>query len=200
MSKIGILLLTLVYFAVFSCYGPHSTRFRTPESTDTDTDTATGTVQAKTVATEKISSKETVRTYTKKETWFRLPSYKGGEIDLAAYAGKPVLLMFFTEGCPYCRKAAPFIAEMGDKYSGKGLSVIGIALERSPAPVARFAKDFGLGFPLAYNGQAAAAKYNAMGVPFIYLLTKAHSIHNVWAGYDPGFDPEIIRAVEEVIR
>ena len=50
--------------------------------------------------------------YAKKETYFKLPNAAGGELDLAAYAGKPVLVMFFTETCPYCRKAAPFIQQV----------------------------------------------------------------------------------------
>ena len=60
-------------------------------------------------------------------------------MDLAAYDGKPVMLMFFTETCPYCRKAAPFIKKLSDQYASKGLSALGICIEDTAAPAAGFA-------------------------------------------------------------
>ena len=45
-----------------------------------------------------------------------------------------------------------------------------------------------------------AALYKTQGVPYIFLLTKKHIVHNVWAGYDESFDNEIIQGIEEIIR
>ncbi|HBB66000.1 MAG: hypothetical protein A2X28_01720 [Elusimicrobia bacterium GWA2_56_46] len=140
------------------------------------------------------------KAYAKKDSYFKLPGYKGGDIDLASYGGKPVMLMFFTEGCPYCRKAAPFIEKMHEKYSSRGLSVIGICLEDELSAAAGFARDFNLTFPIAYKGRETAGQYRTQGVPFIFLLTKEHIVHNVWAGYDPQFDNAIIKGIEEVIK
>lgn len=133
-------------------------------------------------------------------THFKLPDYKGGEVDLSAYAGKPVLLMFFTETCPYCRKAAPFIKRISDRYASKGLSAIGICVEDAAAPAAGFAKSFGLTFPIAYKGRDVSVRYKTQGVPYIFLLTKKHVIHNVWAGYDESFDKDIVSGIEEIIQ
>ncbi len=131
---------------------------------------------------------------------FKLPDYRGGEVDLAAYADKPVMLMFFTETCPYCRKAAPFIKKLSDQYASKGLNAIGICVEETAAPAAGFAKSFGLTFPIAYKGRDVAAQYKTQGVPYIFLLTKKHIVHNMWAGYDESFDKEIIEGIEDIIK
>jgi peroxiredoxin len=137
--------------------------------------------------------------YVKKDTYFRLPAARGGEIDLAAYAGKPVLLIFFTETCPYCRKAAPFMQKAASAYGPKGLNTIGICTQDSPQAARNFAADFGLTFPLAYGGKEIAANYRTRGVPYIYLLTKEHEIYDVWEGYDEKYDPSILQAIETVL-
>lgn len=137
--------------------------------------------------------------YVKKDTYFRLPNSAGAEIDLASYSGKPVLLIFFTETCPYCRKAAPFMQKAASAYGPKGLSTIGICTQDSAQAAVNFASDFGLTFPLAYKGKGIAANYRTRGVPYIYLLTKEHEIYDVWEGYDERYDPSILQAIETVL-
>jgi peroxiredoxin len=182
MKKIQILALTAGYVLAFGYYGCKKN----------ETPAVEKTVQAETP--------EAAGAYTRKNTYFKLPDYKGGDIELSAYAGKPVMLMFFTEHCPFCRKAAPFIEGMNRQFSTKGLNVIGISLDEGSSSAAGFARDFKLSFPLAYKGRDAARRYNAQGVPFIYLLDKSHAIHRVWAGYDPEFDGAIQRGIEEIIK
>ncbi len=141
----------------------------------------------------------TAAAYVKKDTYFKLPNAAGGDIDLAAYAGKPVLVKFFTETCPYCRKAAPFIQKVYASYSPKGLGVVGILVQDSARPALNFAADLGVTFPLAYKGKEVSRNYRAQGVPYIYLLTKEHEIYDVWEGYDEQYDPAIMKAVETVL-
>jgi len=137
--------------------------------------------------------------YAKKSTYFRLPNAAGGEVDLASYAGKPVLVVFFTETCPYCRKAAPFIQKTAAAYGPKGLSTVGICVQDSAQAAKNFAADFGITFPLAYKGKEISRNYRTQGVPYIYLLTADHEIYDVWEGYDPQYDAPITKAVETLL-
>lgn len=137
--------------------------------------------------------------YVKGPTYFNLPEHKGGRLDLAAHAGKPVFVMFFTETCPYCRKAAPFVQSVNSEYGGKGLAVMAAAHEKEAAPAARFVKDFGITFPVAYDAAATARTYQTRGVPYLFLLDREHKVYNLWAGYDASFDKEIRAAIEEVL-
>ncbi|MBI4351510.1 MAG: TlpA family protein disulfide reductase [Elusimicrobia bacterium] len=137
--------------------------------------------------------------YVKKDTYFRLPNSAGGELDLASYAGKPVLVMFFTETCPYCRKAAPFIQKVSADYAPKGLATAGILVQDSAQPALNFAADFGVTFPIAYKGREISRKYRTQGVPYIYLLNRDHEIYDVWEGYDHEYDAPILKAVETVL-
>jgi peroxiredoxin len=137
--------------------------------------------------------------YVKKDTYFALPNSAGGQIDLASYAGKPVLVMFFTETCPYCRKAAPFIQQVAASYGTKGLGVIGICVQDSAQAANNFAADFALTFPVAYKGKEISRNYRTQGVPYIYLLTAEHEIYDVWEGYDQRYDASIQKAIETVL-
>lgn len=137
--------------------------------------------------------------YVKKDTYFALPNSAGGQIDLASYAGKPVLVMFFTETCPYCRKAAPFIQQVAASYGPKGLGVIGICVQDSAQAANNFAADFALTFPVAYKGKEISRNYRTQGVPYIYLLTAEHEIYDVWEGYDQRYDASIQKAIETVL-
>ncbi len=137
--------------------------------------------------------------YAKKDTYFKLPNAAGGDIDLASYSGKPVLVMFFTETCPYCRKAAPFIQKVSASYTQKGLVVLGICIQDSPQAALNFAADLGVTFPLAYKGKEISRNYRTQGVPYIYLLTRGHEIYDVWEGYDEQYDAPILKAVETVL-
>lgn len=148
----------------------------------------------------KTPAGEPAKAYEKKDTYFSLPNSAGGQVDLADYAWKPVLVMFFTETCPYCTKAAPFIEKMNKDHKAGGLNVLGVSLNSDPAYTAEFTKHYGLTFPVAYGGKQAARQYGTQGVPYIYLLNKEHTIYNVWAGYDHAFDEEIKSGIAEVLK
>jgi peroxiredoxin len=134
-------------------------------------------------------------TYEQKETYFKLPGAYGGELDLASYAGKPVLVFFFTETCPYCRKAAPEMQKLYQKYGQKGLAFAGICLDETADAPKNFAKDLGVSFPLAYNGMQVSRRYRTQGVPYIFLLDRTHKIFDVWEGYDESYLPQINKTI-----
>lgn len=145
-------------------------------------------------------NKETPAESSSDETYFSLPSMDGGKIDLKDYAGKPVMVMFFTETCPFCRKAGPEMQKIHEKYSSRGFSVIGISLKDSPESPRRFAADLGIKFPLAYGGKEIGRKYKVQGVPFIYLLDKNHKIYDNWMGYDESYLKEMQDSVEQTLK
>ncbi len=137
--------------------------------------------------------------YIETDFYFKLPLYTGDEVDLKDLRGKAVLVMFFTENCPYCRKAAPFIEAIYEKYSSKGLEVVAISVKPDIESAKEFATDFNLKFKVAYNGRDVARRYGISGVPFVYLLNKDHTLNKLWAGYDKIYEDEIDKAISKII-
>lgn len=142
------------------------------------------------------SGKTLLEEYQRKNTYFKVSLATGGEVSLEDYKGKPVLLMFYTETCPYCRKAAPEIEKLYKKYSSKGLAVVGMCGQPNKDAALRFSKDLGTTFPMAYNVFDAMRRYGVQGVPFIYLLNKDHELEEVW----PGFAQEYVPVMEDAIK
>lgn len=148
---------------------------------------------------QKAQKVSTDSSYVETDFYFKLPSYKGEEFDLRKSNGKPVLVMFFTENCPFCQKAAPFMEAIHKKYSSKGLSVVGISVKPNIESARDFAKEFNLTFEVLYNGRDTARKYGISGVPFIYLLNKDHTLRRVWAGYDKSYEKDIEEAINKIL-
>ena len=71
-------------------------------------------------------------------------------------SGKVVLIRFWLVGCLLCTRTAPSLVELTEKYSQKGLVVIGIHHPKSERTrgsdlVLRQAKVFGFNFPIAQD-------------------------------------------------
>jgi len=174
MTKTAATMLTLAYAAAFAYFGPLE------------------------IGLPSLGARAGAET-SQQAPSFRLPGAKGGEIDLASYSGKPVMLLFFTESCPYCRIAGPAVEKLYREYGPKGLNVIGICLDNSPEAALNFARDLGVSFPLAYDGSDVAISYRARGVPYIYLLDARHKLYDVWEGYDGSYAPMLKSSVESLL-
>lgn len=77
-------------------------------------------------------------------------------VSMKDLRGKVVLIRFWLTGCPYCRNTAPSLVEFHNRYSEKGLVVIGIhhpksERTRDPELAARQAELFGFEFPVAHD-------------------------------------------------
>jgi glutathione peroxidase len=153
-------------------------------------------VTGKTAAKPGANAAAKPAAYQKKDTYFKVPAVTGGELDLAAYSGKPVLFMLFTETCPYCRKAAPALEKLHKTYAAKGLAVAGLCIQDNPQAAVNFAADLGVTFSMGYAAREVYRQYKAQGVPYIYLLNKAHEPVAVWPGFDRSFEPQMTKAIE----
>ncbi len=136
--------------------------------------------------------------YNKNELYFSLPSMDGGVVKLDDYKGKAVMIMFFTENCPYCIKASGFVESIYKKYNDK-IGVIGISVRNYPESPKNFKDKTGVSFPLLYDGRDVAKRYGIAGVPFIYLLDKEHNLLKVWAGYSEEYNSSIEDSISKVI-
>lgn len=136
--------------------------------------------------------------YQKKDTYFAVPAVNGGKIDLADYAGKPVMFMLFTETCPFCRKAGPALERLHKAY-GDRLAVLGLCIQDEPQAATNFAADLGITFPMGYGAREVFRQYRAQGVPFIFLLDSGHEVASVWPGYAPEFDGKMKAAIDKAL-
>jgi len=108
---------------------------------------------------------------------FRLKDLKGQDVSLGSLRDRPVLLVFGTTWCPYCREEIPRIKEIYRQGREKKLEVLNIYINEAEAKVATFASKYELPYPILLDkdGQVAE-RYQVRGVPTLVLLDRQGKI------------------------
>ena len=89
---------------------------------------------------------------------FSMPASGGRTVSLAALRGKPFILYFYPKAdTPGCTKEACAFQEALPQLGKLGLDVIGVSPDKMP-PIERFAKKYGLAFPLASDETKTVAE------------------------------------------
>lgn len=107
--------------------------------------------------------------------------------------GKAVLIDFWTYSCINCIRTLPYLIDWNNKYSDKGLVIIGVhtpefEFEKNPDNVISFAKKYNITYPIAQdNNYGTWTAYKNNYWPRHYLIDKEGNIrydHIGEGGYD----------------
>ena len=109
---------------------------------------------------------------------FSLPALgrPSGQVSLAAYAGRPVIVNFFASWCVPCRKETPLLARYYRSAHGS-VAVVGIDSNDSQAAAVTFTRSAGVSYPLAYDPVAqTAGAFRVVEIPQTFFLDAQHRI------------------------
>ena len=116
---------------------------------------------------------------------FSLPAAgDGGTVSLSDHAGKPLLVAFISNHCPYVKHLRDALAKFGEEYQSKGLGVVAISSNDADAyPDDSFERmaaekaDAGYTFPYLYDEDQGVAKaYRAACTPDFFLFDANHRL------------------------
>ena len=115
---------------------------------------------------------------------FKLPDTNGKMVSLPDFRGKPVLVMFICNHCPYVKHIAAQLAQLGRDYHPRGLGIAAISSndvanypDDSPEKMKEEAKHVGYTFPYLYDeSQAVAKAYRAACTPDFFLFDTEHRL------------------------
>jgi len=88
---------------------------------------------------------------------FSLPDLAGGAGDLADYAGRPVVIDFWTTWCGLCVKEFPVFQEFHRVY-GDRIGFLSICSGSSDKRAAEMRAANGISFPVLYDGEKVVAR------------------------------------------
>jgi thiol-disulfide isomerase/thioredoxin len=75
-----------------------------------------------------------------------------GEIQrLAQWRGRVLVVNYWATWCAPCREEIPVFVRLQERYGGRGLQFVGIAIDQ-PGKVAAFASEFRINYPLLLGG------------------------------------------------
>jgi len=115
---------------------------------------------------------------------FDLLDTAGDRISLAGFHGRPLLVVFMCNHCPFVQHILDGLIDLVRHYQAKGVAVVGINsndVEAYPADhpdlMARLATEKDLPFPYLYDPTQEVAKaYQAACTPDFFLFDKDHRL------------------------
>ena len=104
---------------------------------------------------------------------FQLQNLDGQSISLSDFKGKPVLVNFWATRCPPCVFEMPYLQEIYDEWSGKGLILLAINIGESSSKVEQFLQDHNLSLPVLLDTRAVVAqRYSIQYIPTTFFIDK----------------------------
>ena len=122
---------------------------------------------------------------------FALPNIDGTTVNRQQFEGKPLLVIFMCNHCPFVIHLREALAAFADEYQTRGLAVVGISSndaenypQDGPEEMKQEAASAGYSFPYLYDAtQQVAQTYKAACTPDFFLFDSDHTL-----GYRGQFD------------
>ena len=118
------------------------------------------------------------------------------------YSKGPLLVNFWALWCQPCRTEMKSLKNLYEKYSGKGLTVLGVNQDtpRSLAKVESFVKSYDIPYPIALDPDKELFEiFNGQVIPYSVLYNKEGRVIYKHTGYLPGDEIKIEEAIKEAL-
>jgi hypothetical protein len=116
---------------------------------------------------------------------FSLPDVTTGElVTSAALAGRPSVIAFICNHCPFVKHIKPALAEFGRYCKENGVPMVAISSndamtypDDGPKPMAEEVRSFGFVFPYLYDeSQSVARSFDAVCTPEFFVFDAASKL------------------------
>ena len=115
---------------------------------------------------------------------FSLLNVDGTTVTRSQFSGRPLLVIFMCNHCPYVIHVAPSLAMLTAEYMAKGVAVVGISSndaskypQDSPEQMVHEAELRGYAFPYLYDeDQSVARNYRAACTPDFFVFDKEQKL------------------------
>ncbi len=120
----------------------------------------------------------------------------GGKVTSADMKGKVVLLNFWNEWCPHCRREMPKTQKLAEKYRDQGLVVIAVTKHtksQTDEKVTAFLDEHGITLPCAVesDGYKSSKDFGVTGVPAGVVIDRSGNI--AWRNHPARLSEERIK-------
>jgi cytochrome c biogenesis protein CcmG, thiol:disulfide interchange protein DsbE len=101
----------------------------------------------------------------------RLPGLDGGQVDLAALRGRPVVVNFWASWCDPCVREFPRLRQAAATHRPDRLAVVGVLSGDTPAAARPFVRRLDATWPMALDPTTTTAgRWGAVGLPHTWFI------------------------------
>jgi cytochrome c biogenesis protein CcmG, thiol:disulfide interchange protein DsbE len=114
---------------------------------------------------------------------FTLPSLTGhGDVSLASYRGKIVVLNFWASWCPPCKLEAPTFNEIQSRYGPRGVAVVGVDSQDFASDARTFARDLHVNYALVHDSSNDVTNRWGVtsGFPVTFVIDRAGAVQKMF--------------------
>lgn len=140
---------------------------------------------------------------------FQFADLSGRVYSEADFQHKPLIVTITGSWCPNCRDEAPFLAELYERYHGKGLEIAALCFEEAAdtehAQLRAFIRKYAMQYPALLAGEPSTLKEqvpqieNLTAFPSSIYIGRDGRVRMVHTGFPgPGSGDELARVKKEI--
>lgn len=126
----------------------------------------------------------------------------GDSVSLAGQRGKVVLLNVWATWCHPCRDEIPELQAIHNRYSGRGLELIGVSVDAqgNADGIREFVREFQMTYPIWHDpDERVSTQFLVVGVPATFLIDRTGVLRWRKTGpVQPG-DTSLTNAIERAL-
>jgi cytochrome c biogenesis protein CcmG/thiol:disulfide interchange protein DsbE len=126
-----------------------------------------------------------------------------GDLQLSSLRGKAVVLNVWASWCIPCKDEAPYLEQVWQDNRDRDVVVVGLDAKDFRADARKFAKRFGLTFPLVYDGPGNTLDdFGVTGFPETFVIDREGRVVEAFAGAVDGDDvrPRLLVAIDRALE
>jgi peroxiredoxin len=115
---------------------------------------------------------------------FELKDKDGKQVRLSDYAGKVVLLDFWSTWCGPCKSSIPWFNQLYEKYGPEGFVVLGVSMDEDGWTAVRpFMDKLQIAYPIVMGTKRVAYLYGEVeALPLAFLIDRNQRVAAIHAG------------------
>ncbi len=117
---------------------------------------------------------------------FQLQDLEGKPVSLSNLRGKPVMLNFWATWCYPCVFEMPYLQEVYEEWSAKGLVLLAINIDGTSSQVTEFLDSHNLSLPVLLGAKTdVSGRYNIQYIPTTFFIDRDGTIRFIKLGAFP---------------
>ena len=126
---------------------------------------------------------------------FNVPvrSVTEANLKLSQFAGRKLLVFYFSAKCPHCQHAFPHIQKVSDTLASKGFVSLAIAVKfNTDEDIRGFIRDYGVRMPVFQDHERVFGEnYGTGSIPLVFLVNEKGEYIR-YKTFDNGLTPGMV--------